>query len=560
MTEQSTDIPGAAPAAGGAPGTSGAPAASGAPAPDAAPIPDLTHRRVLVIIGALMLGMFLAALDQTIVSTALPTIVADLNGASHLAWIIVAYLLAATVSTPLWGKLGDQYGRKAFFQAAIVVFLVGSILSGLSHTMVELIAFRAFQGLGGGGLMVGAQAIVGDVVSPRDRGRYQGLFGAVFGIASIVGPLLGGVFVEQLSWRWIFYVNVPIGAVALVVVAMQVPGHLRRVPHVIDYLGTAVLVLSATCLVLFTSLGGTTYPWGSATIIALGVAGALLVGVFAIVERRAVEPVLPLHLFSNRTFSVANVAGFIVGFAMFGAVTYLPVFFQIVRGESPTISGLQLLPLLVGMVIFSTASGYVISHTGRYRIFPVVGTALIPVGLLLLSKMGVGTSSTLAALYMFVLGVGLGCVMQVLVLIVQNAVPYSELGVATSGATFFRSIGGSFGTAIFGAIFSNVLVGNLARHLGHAKLPSGLTSASVTPAVLNSLPRAVHQGLAAAYAESIQTVFLISAPIAVIAFAASFLIPHVELRRAVRAPVPAPVPAPAMAGSEPAEPAASSAF
>jgi EmrB/QacA subfamily drug resistance transporter len=499
------------------------------------PIPTLSHRRVLIIIGALMLGMFLAALDQTIVSTALPTIVADLHGASHLAWIVVAYLLAATVSTPLWGKLGDQYGRKFFFQAAIVIFLCGSMLSGLSQSMAELIAFRAVQGLGGGGLMVGAQAIVGDVVSPRERGRYQGLFGAVFGVASIIGPLLGGVFVEQLTWHWIFYINVPVGAVALAVVAIQVPGNLRRVHHVIDYLGTAVLILSASCLVLFTSLGGTTYPWGSPTIIAFGVVGAVLLGVFAVVERGATEPVLPLHLFSIRAFSVVSVVGFIVGFAMFGAITYLPVFFQIVHGQSPTASGLRLLPLLVGMVLFSTASGMVISKTGRYRVFPIAGTALIAVGLLLLSRMGIGTSLIVAALYMFVLGVGLGCVMQVLVLIAQNAVPYSELGVATSGATFFRSIGGSFGAAIFGAIFSNVLVGNLVRHLGTAKLPTGLSSSSVTPAILDRLSQATHHAIAAAYAESIQTVFVIAAPIGVIAFLASWLIPQVELRRGVGA-------------------------
>jgi len=506
---------------------------------------ELSQRRTLIIIGALLLGMLLAALDQTIVATALPTIAGDLHGLSHLSWVVTAYLLASTVSTPLWGKLGDLYGRKVFFEAAIVIFLVGSALCGLAHSIFILIVFRAVQGIGGGGLLTGAQTIVADVVPARDRGRYQGLFGSVFGVTSVIGPLIGGFFVDNLSWRWVFYVNLPIGAVALAVVAAVLPGQLRRAQHRIDYLGTVLLAGAATSLVLLTSLGGTTYAWSSAPIFILGGAAVVLGAAFIWAESRAAEPVVPLHLFRNRVFSAASAIGFVVGFALFGAIAYLPQYMQIVKGVSPTVSGLRLLPLMVGLLTTSIVSGRLVSRWGRYRIFPIIGTATMTVGLYLLSHLGVTTSVWLSSVYMLVLGAGIGASLQVLVVAVQNAVSYADLGAATGGTTFFRSIGGSFGTATFGAVFSNVLAGDLAAALHGLRLPPGVTAASgASPALLDRLPAAVHAGYVSGYATALQTVFLVAVPFGVLAFALSWTLKDVPLRTSTGAPDPADTLAP----------------
>ena len=503
------------------------------------PVRDLSHRRVLIVIGALMLGMFLAALDQTVVSTALPTIVGDLNGASHLSWVVTAYLLSSTVSTPLWGKLGDMYGRKVFFQAAIVIFLIGSALSGLSHSMIELILFRAVQGLGGGGLMIGAQTIVGDVVSPRDRGRYMGLFMAMFGVTTVIGPLIGGFFVDYLSWRWIFYINIPIGAVALVVTAFTLPGALSRVRRVIDYLGTLLVALAATCLVLFTSLGGTSYPWTSPFIIGLAVAGVVFTLLFLWAEHRAVEPVIPLPLFANKVFSASSAIGFVVGLAMFGALTFLPLFFQDVKGISPVQSGVRLFPLMGGLLVASVGSGLLVSRWGRYKVFPVVGTGLMTIGLYLMSLIGVSTGAWVMAGYMVVFGLGLGLVLQVLTVAVQNAVPYEELGTATSGVTFFRMIGGSFGTAAFGAIFANLVVGNVLNALHLTTAPAGLRLNADNPASIHKLPAATQFGVIHGIAHTIQTMFLIGVPIAFVAFLLSWTLPEIALRKSIRSSDPA---------------------
>ncbi|MCH5677056.1 MDR family MFS transporter [Streptomyces gilvus] len=493
---------------------------------------------VLVSIGALLLGMLLAALDQTIVSTALPTIVSDLGGLEHLSWVVTAYLLASTAATPLWGKLGDQYGRKRLFQTAIVIFLVGSALCGMAQNMPQLIAFRAVQGLGGGGLMVLSMAIVGDVVPPRERGRYQGLFGAVFGATSVLGPLLGGLFTEHLSWRWVFYVNLPVGVVALTVIAAVLRIPRKDTRHTIDYLGTLLIASVATCLVLVASLGGTTWSWGSPQIVGLAVLGVLLAVVFVQVERTAAEPVLPLKLFRVRTFTLSAVISFIVGFAMFGAMTYLPTFLQVVQGVTPTLSGVHMLPMVFGLLLSSTVSGQIVSRTGRWKVFPIAGTAVTTIGLLLLHQLDENSSTAVMSTYFFVFGLGLGLVMQVLVLIVQNAVSYEDLGVATSGATFFRSIGASFGVAIFGTVFASRLSDKLADAFRGARLPGGVSADALKsdPRGIGSLPPALRAPAVHAYASSITDVFLYAAPVALLGFLLAWFLKEDKLRGSVTAP------------------------
>ncbi|AUY51969.1 MFS transporter [Streptomyces sp. CB01881] len=500
--------------------------------------PEASVPRLWVPISALLLAMLLAALDQTIVSTALPTIVSDLGGLEHLSWVVTAYMLASTAATPLWGKLGDMYGRKRFFQASIVIFLLGSVLCGIAQNMGELIAFRALQGLGGGGLMVLSQAIVGDLVSPRDRGKYQGLFGAVFGVTSVLGPLLGGLFVDNLSWRWVFYINLPIGVVALVVIAAVLHGTEVKRRHRIDYLGTVLIASVATCLVLMTSLGGTTWEWSSWQIVGLGVLGLVLLVAFVLVERAAAEPVLPLRLFRSRTFSLVAVISFVVGFAMFGALTYLPTFLQVVMQVSPTMSGIHMLPMVLGMLVTSIGSGQIVARTGHYRIFPIAGTAVTTVGLLLLSRLDEHSSTFEMSCYFLVFGLGLGLVMQVLVLIVQNSVGYQDLGVATAGATFFRSIGASFGVSVFGTVFASGLNDRLQDALAGVPLPPGFNPGAVTsdPRVIAGLPPDVQDGIYHAYAESITRVFLYAVPVAVVAFVLSLFLREQKLRSTVTAP------------------------
>ncbi|MFE1233761.1 MDR family MFS transporter, partial [Streptomyces sp. NPDC058745] len=457
-----------------------------APAPQATEPPVLDGRRRNIVFGTIMLGVLLAALDQTIVGTALPTIVADLGGASHMSWVVTAYLLAETVATVLVGKFGDLFGRKVIFQISAVVFITGSFLCGLATNMSLLITWRGLQGIGAGGLMVTSMALIADVIPLRDRGKYQGAIGAVFGVSTVIGPLLGGLFTDHLTWRWAFYVNVPIAILVVIAAARTIPSVRSASRPVIDYAGIALVAVGSSALILATSWGGNEYAWGSAVIIGLFAGGLIALALFCWVETRAAEPMLPMRLFANPVFTVCSVLSFVVGFAMLGSMTFLPSYLQYVDGDSATVSGIRTLPMVVGLLIASIYSGNVVSKTGTYRIFPIVGCAVMGLGLFLLSLMGTGTSAWLESLYMFVLGVGIGLCMQVLTIAVQNTVEYADLGTATSGVTFFRTLGSSFGTAVFGTIYTNALGPNLSQGIAEAAAIAGTGDAAAIAAAPRS--------------------------------------------------------------------------
>lgn len=493
------------------------------------PAADAAHRDAPtgLIVAALLLVMLLSALDQTIVSTALPTIVGELGGLDQLSWVVTAYLLSSTVVLPLYGKLGDLYGRKIVLQAAIVLFLAGSALCGVAQDMTQLIVLRALQGLGGGGLMVVTMAAIGDLVPPDRRARYQGMFGGVYGLATIVGPLLGGFLVEHLSWRWIFTINLPLGVLALAVIGMAFRPHTAHVKHRIDYMGAAFLATALTCVILFTSEGGSLLPWTSPQLWMTLVLGLVAIGGFIYEERLAAEPIMPLELFRHRTFVLVSLIGFVVGIALFGSVTFIPLYLQVVKGSTPSQAGMQLLPMMGGMLVTSIASGRLISRLGSYRMFPIAGTLTGGVAMALLSTLTLDTPLHTMYAYMALLGIGLGMVMPVLTLAVQNTVEFRHMGVATSGATLFRSIGGSLGVAAFGALFSH----GLQSRMTHA-LPAGTElPPALGPAAVHQLPDAVRDAYLHAFAGSLHVVYLSAATVIAIAFVLAWFVEDAPLRK-----------------------------
>ncbi len=500
-----------------------------------------SRREVMAVLPALMLAMLLAMLDNMIVSTAMPRIVGDLHGLSHLSWVVTAYVLGTTVSTPLWGKIGDLYGRKSIFLTSIGIFLVGSALSGAAHTMGQLIAFRALQGLGAGGLIVGVMAIIGDLVPPRERGRYQGFMAAIMAVAMVAGPLAGGYITDHLSWRWAFYINLPLGVIALFLLAFRLHLPKYRTEHRIDWSGAGLLAVCITALVLITTWGGNQYPWRSWQIFGLAGLAVVTLALFVMVERRAAEPILSLGLFRNRNFTLTALIGFLLGFTMFGAINFLPLFQQVVQGASATNSGLLLLPMMAGMLVTSLIAGQLITRTGRYRIFPILGGVFMVAGMLLLSTMSVDTSKTRTSLFMVVLGMGMGFLMQTTMLISQNSVEQKDIGVASSAATFFRSIGGSFGVSLFGAIFNRALLNDLTGKLGPAaaqKMTSGGQLGGLTPEKLKAIPGNVVSALLHGIAHGTSTVFFWSMFIAFAVPVFALFIKHVPLRGGAAKPGP----------------------
>lgn len=495
-------------------------------ADDVRPAPVSPHRRNLIFL-AIVFGLLMAALDQTIVATALPTIVSDLGNAGRQSWVVTSYLLMSTIATILAGKLGDLFGRKRVFQTAVLCFVAGSVLCGMATSMGMLVGARALQGLGGGAVTVTAAALIGQVIPLRDRGRYQGMLGAVFGVTTVIGPLLGGYVTDYLTWRWAFWINLPISVVVLIVAGAAIPALAGHAKPVIDYAGIVLIGTGATGLTLATSWGGTRYAWGSPVIIGLFVGSAAALAVFVWVESRAAAPILPTRLFADPVFAVCCVLAFVVGFAMLGALTFLPTFMQYVDGVSAITSGLRTLPMVVGMLLTSTGSGALVGRTGRYKIFPVVGTALMTIAFALMSQMDAATPALIQSVYLVILGAGIGLSMQVLVLVVQNTSSFADLGVATSGVTFFRTIGSSFGAAVFGSLFVNFLGHRLGPALSSAGLAAG---AADSPEAVRRLSPQQAEPIVAAYADALGQVFLCAAPVALLGFVLALFLREVPLK------------------------------